>query len=67
MLRHQISEIIRETAIVSLHNDRVSKRSSLECADQIIQLIRDEMELRAEVSRLHGLVEMASAHLSLPG
>lgn len=63
MLRHQISEIIRETAIVSLHHDRVSKPSSLEAADQILELLRDEAELREQFAH----VDYATAHLSLPG
>ncbi len=50
MLRHQISEIIRETAVVSLHHDRVSKRSSMEAAEQILQLLHDEAELRHEIA-----------------
>ena len=66
MLRHQISEIIRETVTISLHGDRASKGSAMEAADHIIQLIRDEMELREEYFREH-VIEYASPHLSLPG
>lgn len=53
MLHHQISEIIRETAIVSLHNDLVSKLSSMEAADQILQLLHDEAELRSGIIDPH--------------
>lgn len=64
MLRHQISEIIRET--ITANRNGVTKRSCMEAADQIIELIRDEMELRAEYSKACRIVDVARAHLSLP-
>ncbi len=53
MLRHQISEIIREIAVISLHNDRVSKGSSMKAADSILELLSDEAELRAGITDPH--------------
>ena len=61
MLRHQISEIIRET--INLSQQGVTKRSAMEAADHIIALIRDEAQLRAEYAG----VDISTAHLSLPG
>ncbi len=64
MLRHQISEIIRET--INTNQQGVTKRSCMEAADHIIALIRDEAELRAEYSSACRLADVARAHLSLP-
>ena len=61
MLRHQISEIIRET--INLSQQGVTKKSSMEAADHIIALIRDEAALRAEYAG----VDISAAHLALPG
>lgn len=61
MLRHQISETIRET--ITANRNGVTKRSCMEAADDIIALIRDEAQLRAEYAGL----TIPAAHLSLPG